>query len=314
MATHYGRTLLSVGSINLDIQVRGKPAAGETLKARDYLRAGGGKGANAAVFAGRLEANTALVGRVGDDAFAKLALRELRAARVDLDGVLERPGKDTGNAVVIVQDDGTKMIVLAPNANQAWEANAEDVVTDRVNRCGPGSVVVTDLDISRRVVRAALSAARAQGLMTVLDPAPATEMRDDLYALCDFITPNPREAEQLTGVTVRSEKDAARAGHILLDRGVRHACIKLPHGGAALVDAQGVWATLAPKVNVVDTTGAGDAFAAGLGAALLKGCDAREAMVQAVAAASLAVTRYGAQFDFERSEFETLLERTRQVN
>lgn len=294
--TDLGR-VLAVGSINLDLQVRaeGFPRESETAMARDFLRAGGGKAANVAVVAARLGVPSRLIGRVGDDVFADLALAGPREAAVDLEAVRRVPGAATGTSLIVVRDDGDKTIVLAANANDDWEHGADAALAQCVRAAEAGSVLVVDLEVPPPIVRAALTAARERALTTVLDPSPASRMDDALYALCDFVTPNPREAKHLTGVQIDGEDAAVRAGRALVERGVRHACMKLPDGGAALVTREGVAIVRAPRVEVVDKTGAGDAFAGGLAAALAEGRTPREAVARAVLTSTFAVTRYGSQ-------------------
>lgn len=303
------RCVLAIGSINLDLQVKaqGWPEQSETLLGREFLCAGGGKAANVAAFAAKLGVPARLLGRVGDDSFAELALAGLRALRVDVAEV--RPVRAaTGVSMIVVRDDGDKTILLAPNANDHWEPDAERAVRASVERCAPGSCVCVDLEIPEPVALAALHAARARGLTTVLDPSPADRLRDEMLAACSYLVPNPRETERLTGVKVRSERDAKKAGERLLERGVANVCVKLPDGGAALVSDHGCQLLEAPKVQVVDKTGAGDAFAAGLCVGLFQDLQPLAAMRVAVAAASFAVTRYGSQAAYPtRAELDALL-------
>jgi ribokinase len=303
------RCVLAIGSINLDLQVKadGWPKESETLLAREFLCAGGGKAANVAAFAAKLGIPARLVGRVGDDAFAELALEGLRALGVELDAVLPAHGS-TGVSMIVVRDDGDKTILLAPNANEQWEADAERAVRASVERCAPGSILCVNLEIPERIVLATLKAARERGLRTVLDPSPAERATDEILALCTYLVPNPRETERLTDVKVHSEADAKKAGKRLLERKVPNVCVKLPDGGAAMLSEQGCELVKPPKVKVVDKTGAGDAFAAGLCAALYQDLPPRAALRMAVAAASFAVTRYGSQAAYpKRVELDKLL-------
>jgi ribokinase len=306
---HSQRCVLAVGSINLDLQVKadGWPEQSETLLGREFLCAGGGKAANVAAFAAKLGAPSQLVGRVGDDSFADIALTGLRSLRVNLDGVSSVRGA-TAVSMIVVRDDGDKTILLAPNANEQWEADAERSVRAAVERCAPGSCVCVDLEIPERIVLCALQAARARELRTVLDPSPADRATDEMLALCTYLVPNPRETERLTDVKVRSEADAKKAAKRLLERKVANVCIKLPDGGALLMSERGTELAKPPKVKVVDKTGAGDAFAAGLCVALYEDLQPRAALRMAVAAASFAVTRYGSQAAYPtRAELDKLL-------
>lgn len=298
------RAVLSLGSINLDIQVRAEsfPASSETVFGTDYLRASGGKGANVALIAARLGAEVRLFGRVGDDPFAELALAGLRDSAVDLTGVRPVSGQSTGTALIVVRADGDKTIVLAPNANQHWEAGAPPAIARTVSDSEAGSVVATDLEVPVEVVRAALKASRESRHLTLLDPSPGDRMQHDLYELCDYITPNPREAEELTGIAIKNAKAALRAGRELVKRGAGCACMKLGDGGAALVSREDEWVAHAPKVHVVDKTGAGDAFAGALAVALFERQAPRDALHFAVLASTYAVTRYGSQAAYPQRE------------
>jgi ribokinase len=296
--------ILSVGSVNLDVQVRAErwPSESETVLGTDYLCAGGGKAANVALVAARLGAPAKLFGRIGDDAFAELALSNLIKHRVGLSGVKRVSGQSTALAMVLVRPDGNKAIVAAPNANECWEKDAEQELARVITACDPSSILVVDLEVPERIVRAALKAARERGITTVLDPSPASRMDEDLFALSDYLTPNPREAELLTGIKVKDANDAQRAGQKLVKSGVRHACVKLPKGGAVLAAREGVHVLGSPRVEVVDQTGAGDAFAGGLAYALWSGNPPREAVCQAILTSTFAVTRYGAQASYPSRE------------
>jgi ribokinase len=204
--------------------------------------------------------------------------------------------------MIVVRADGDKTIVLSPNANLCWEEGAERDVARRVKESGAGTVLAVDLEVPLPIVRAALTAARANGLTTVLDPSPADRMTDDLYALTDYLTPNPRETERLTGSPVRHAEDAIGAARTLIAAGARSACVKLPDGGALLMGDGAPQLVHAPKVQVVDKTGAGDAFAGALAVALAKARSPRDAVDYAVLASSYAVTVYGSQAGYPTAD------------
>lgn len=289
--------LLALGSINLDLQVRADrwPEAGESMLTSDMLRVGGGKAANRAVLARRLGAPARLIGRVGDDDFADEALRGPKSDGVDVTHVRRVPERSTAVAMIVVRSDGDKTILLAPNANMSWETGSTTSVADIIAAAPSGSVVTLDLEVPGDIVLAAAKAARARGLTVTVDPSPADEMQAALYEFIDVITPNPAEARTLTGVTVTDEDSATRAGHKLISRGVATACMKLPDGGCVLVRRDLTRRYAAPKSEVVDKTGAGDAFAGALATELVLGADLVTSVRSAVAAASLAVGKYGSQ-------------------
>jgi ribokinase len=302
--------IISLGSINVDIQVRAPrwPEPGETLLVSDYLLVGGGKGANVAYIARRLGATARLLGRIGDDLLAEEALRPLRAIGVDISATRQVVDQATGTALIVVRPDGEKTILLAANANEGWTEAETREVAAAVRKAPPGSVLVVDLEIDPAVALAALAAAKERSLGTVLDPSPADRMGAGMYRLAGCLTPNPAEAEQLTGIGVDTPEAALRAGRVLRDKGVETALMKLGAGGCVVVSRDGAAHLPAPEVPVVDTTGAGDGFAGALAVALLQARPLREAVRFAVTAASLAVTRYGSQAAYPTlAEVERLL-------
>lgn len=303
-------TLIALGSINLDLQVRGErwPEPGETMLVDELLRVGGGKAANRAVLARRLGARAQLIGRVGDDDFAREALAGPQAEGVDVSAVL-RSGGSTGLAMIVVRPDGEKTILLAPNANERWESQDVARVAAAVTTASDGSVLTIDLEVPPEVLIGAARAARGRGFKILLDPSPGDRMVAELYELVDAMTPNPVEARRLTGVAVTDEKGARRAGEALRERGARAACVKLPDGGCVVVSEGGCETIAGVDVTrVVDKTGAGDAFAGALAVGLLEGETLAKAARMAVAAASLAVTEYGSQAGYpERARLDQVV-------
>ena len=303
-------TIIALGSINVDVQVRTErwPEPGETLIGRDFIMLGGGKGANVAFLARRLGAPALLIGRVGDDLLARHALQPLDQAGVDLSHVRRLTGQSTALSMITVRKDGEKAIVLAPNANEVWdEADAERAAA-AIAQAPDGSLLVVDLEVGRTVAQRALAAARQRGSPVVLDPSPADRVTDAMLRRADFLTPNPSEAHRLTGIEVKTARDAARAGRTLVERGVRVAFMKLGDGGCVVVTREGTQRVVARKVKVVDKTGAGDAFAGALAVALFEGKEPAEAARFAVAASTFAVTGWGSQPSYPtRDQIEALL-------
>jgi ribokinase len=302
--------IVALGSVNLDVEVRAPrwPAAGETLMGRDALLTGGGKAANVALLARRLGHEAQLLARVGDDWVHEHVLERLRNEGVDLQGVKPVPGAATAVSVIIVQDDGKKVIVLVGGANERWDEEASREAARAVGDAPRGSVFVADFEVAASVVRSTIEAARAAGHTIVVDPSPADRVDTKLLAMADCVTPNAGEAQALSGVKVESLKDAERAGRVLLERGVRSALVKLHDGGCACVTADGVRHVEPFPAKVVDKTGAGDAFAGALAVALLEAKPLHEAARYAVACASLAVTGYGSQEAYpDRERLDRLL-------
>lgn len=304
--------LYSLGSINADFQVRvdRRPDAGRLLIGRDFARMSGGKAANVAFLARRLDVRTKLLGKVGGDELAEQALGPLREAGVDLSGVSAAPGHPTAVSMVAVLPDGSKSIVLAGNANDAWQETDAARVAETLEEAPPGSLLVADYEVSPFVVKRAVEAAAARGLPIVIDPSPAARVDRDVLSRAAAVTPNPDEAEGLTGIRVADPKDAGAAADRLTERGGPAVCLKLAGGGCILSEGGRKWAIMPVPVPVVDTTGAGDAFAGGLAVALMEGRSLIEAAAFAVAASHLAVTAYGSQPAYpSRRQIDELLPR-----
>lgn len=305
-------TIISLGSVNADFQVRvpHRPDISETLLAHDFVRLSGGKAANVAYLARHLGVNATLLAHVGDDALQEQALAPLRDIGVDLSQVCVVGESPTGVAMITVPPDGKKGIILAGNANHDWlEEDAADV-RSALEDAPPGSVLVVNYEVPPFVVEHAINAAYERGVPVVLDPSPADRVEQRLFPKVAYLVPNAGEAEGLTGIPIDSVKAASKAGRLLLECGVGHACMKLKEGGCVLVSRETVVHVPAVSVEVVDTTGAGDAFAGALAVAVVEGRGSLEAACFAVAASHIAVTGYGSQPAYPtREELDGLFHR-----
>jgi len=284
--------VIVVGSINTDLVVVGErlPAPGETVSGGRFSQHGGGKGANAAVAAARLGAYVTMVGAVGRDAFGDEALELLRNEGVDT-GWVARADAPTGVALITVDATGENQIAVASGANAELDPAA---VERAVRAAGPG-VVLTNHEIP---LDARLGAARAADGPVVLNPAPARQIPDELYALGPIITPNAGEAAELTG-----EQDPEAAALALTDRTGAPALVTLgPRGVLCATTVPGTFVAPAPDVTAVDTTGAGDAFNGALAVALAEGRELRGAVAFAVAAAALSTRAEGAREGMPRRD------------
>lgn len=287
--------VICIGSINADTYLRtDRPVEGPgTLPARDLLRTSGGKAANRAVVARRLGVPARLIGRVGDDDLAVQALAGPDDAGVDT-SLVRRVAGPTGVANILVPPDGDKTIALAPNANDRWD-DVDGELDQGLARAPSGSVLTLDLEAPEEVIQRAVHIARRQGLTTVLDPAPPERLPLELLEAVDFVTPDHREAEALTGTDASSPQAAKQAGAALRERGVKASCVKLPDGGCVLTTSNGDEHLPAENVDLVDQTGAGDAFAGALASALTHERSESAAARSAVDAATVAVSYYGSQ-------------------
>ena len=290
-----------VGSVNTDFLIRGPklPSPGETVLGDAFHEGPGGKGANQAVAAARLGGRTALVARLGRDRRGDELADGLKAEGVDLRHVGRDAEAPTGAAVILVDRRGEKEILVAPGANGRMGAADVEAAAEMIQSA---RVVLCQLEIPLDAVLAACRIARAAGAKTVLDPAPARPLPDELLRLLDVIRPNASEAEGLTGVRVRDRATARQAAEQLLGRGVGAVAVQAGDEGNLLVWAGGeCWLPKLP-VKSVDATGAGDAFAAGMAVMLAEGRPLTEAGPFANAAAALATTVVGAQGGLPRRE------------
>lgn len=293
----FGGSILSLGSINADFQmrIRRQPEVSETLLASDFARLGGGKAANVAYLARKLGLRAQLFAHTGDDDLSEQAIAPLRATGVDLSGIKKIRNAHTGVTMITVPPNGKKSIVMAANSNGFWCQDDATPVLQAIREAQAGSVLVADCEIPVFIVEQALRVARQCGITTILDPSPANRVTDAVLKLSDFIVPNCSETQALTGIECEDVDSAIGAGNALLERGVSVACIKLMDGGCVVVE-DGCAFHIAPvPVEVVDTTGAGDAFTGALAVALLERQPLHQAARFAVAASHLAVTAYGSQ-------------------
>jgi ribokinase len=289
-----------LGSANLDVVVRVArlPAPGETVLALDRDRLPGGKGLNQAVAAARAGARTAFVAAVGRDDAADLLLATLHDAGVDSSAV-RRSDRPTGTALVTVQESGENSIVVDPGAN-----------TD-VRPAGPGRAAVTgarvllaQLEVPLPVVAEEVAAAHDAGVTVVLNAAPSQPLPADLLAAVDVLVVNQHELRDVTGL---SSVDVALAA--LADQ-VRAVVVTLGVDGARWWSADGDGSAPGLPAQVVDTTGAGDAFAGTLAAALAAGAGLDQAVRRGTAAGALSVERAGAAVSMPtRAEIDARLAR-----
>ena len=304
--------LLSLGSVNVDFQVRVDrwPGPGETLTGEDFIRIGGGKAFNRAWLGKRFGVDSELLARLGDDDLAEDALGPLREMGVGLDHTHQVVGCSTAVSMIFTRADGDKSIVLAPNANERWTDDDAEEVVAVVRRAPSGSVLSCDLEVPTEIVRAAVRTARDRDLRVVLDPSPSGRVDDELLRLATHVTPNAGEAGRILGREVEGLDDAEQAAHELRDRGVEVAIVKSGGEGCVVVDGEGAHRVEGLRRDVVDTTGAGDAFAAALSVALLDGETHVDAARFAMATAALAVTGWGSHTAYPtRDEVERAMRR-----
>jgi ribokinase len=283
--------ILVIGSLNADLVVRAPrfPAPGETISGEDLAIIPGGKGANQAVAASRQGPSVAMVGRVGNDSFGPTLTQNLQKNIVDTTHVLIDKAA-TGTATIVVDANGQNSIVLSPGANGKVTPADVDAVPFQ-----DADMLLLQLEIPLETVVHAARLARQNGLRVILNPAPARQLPDSLLADVDILVPNEGELQLLTGLPVTDAESTETAAKSLLTKGVGTVIVTLGEKGALLVTVEKVKHVPTFKVDVVDTTAAGDAFIGGLAAALLKSKSLEEAVRYGNASGALAATKFGAQ-------------------
>jgi ribokinase len=284
--------ILVIGSLNADLVVRAPrfPSPGETIQGENLATIPGGKGANQAVAAARLGAQVAMIGRVGADSFGSTLINNLKQNKVDADRVIKDESSATGTAVIVVDSQGQNCIILSPGANA--KVTPSDIVPESFSGC---SLLLLQFEIPIETVIHSANLAREKGLLILLNPAPAHNLPDDLLRTIDYILPNETELGLLTGKPVNDLASVGAAGRSLLARGAKNIIVTLGAQGALIVNKDGAKLIPSFKVNVVDTTAAGDAFIGGLAVGLLNGKSLEDAVQYACACGALAVTKFGAQ-------------------
>jgi len=291
--------IVVVGSLNMDfvVGVEHLPAPGETVLGRNFQMFPGGKGANQAVAAAKLGGNSVavrMIGRVGYDVFADHLKASLSAAGVDVSAVHATRSQATGVALIWVDRAGQNSIVVASGAN--FEMSADDVEAMR-SVFGGARLALFQLENPLDTVAGALKLARAEGLETILDPAPAQPLPSAVLERVDILTPNENEALRLLGRPPArvSPAQAAEMAEALRRMGPKTVIIKLGDQGCLAHDGINARHIPAFPVEVKDTTAAGDTFNAGLAVALAEGAPLEHALRFASASAAISVTRLGAQ-------------------
>ncbi|AXY02872.1 ribokinase [Vibrio alfacsensis] len=299
--------LVVLGSVNADhvLQVPSFPRPGETLHGRNYQVIPGGKGANQAVAAARLNADIGFIACVGDDSFGINIRENFKMDGIDITGVKMQPNCPTGIAMIQVSDSGENSICLSAEANAKLTAEAIESDLERIRQA---DYLLMQLETPMCGIEKAAIVAKSAGTTVILNPAPARELPDSLLSCVDVITPNETEAEVLTGVTVTDDESAHKAAKILHEKGIETVMITL--------GARGVWLSqkdqgkIIPgfRVEATDTTAAGDTFNGAFVTGLLESLPLESAIKFAHAAAAISVTRFGAQTSIpSRDEVEAFL-------
>lgn len=282
-----------VGSANTDMVVRvpNLPTPGETLLGSAFALMPGGKGANQAVAASRLGAVVTFVGCVGADSFGDMLVGNLENEGIHTQFIVRDPDAPTGVALITVDETfGENTIVVAPGANARLSSPLVDLAAAAIR---DADVVLCQLEIPMETVLFTLQTARAANVLTILNPAPAQALSDEMLSSVSVLTPNQTEAAQILG----GDYDPSASALMLKHRGVQNVVVTLGSAGARLVThtSENTLVPAFPAAHVADTTAAGDCFTGALAVALGEGMALEDAVKFAAAAASLSVETEGAQ-------------------
>jgi len=283
-----------VGSVNMDLVFRTPrmPAVGETLLGHEFRQIPGGKGANQAVAAARQGADVSFIGAVGDDGFGDFSQQCLAKEGININHLARVAGVATGVAGILVEDNGSNSIVLAAGANATLNVNQIEAATSAI---GAAQLLLCQLETPIATVTRAIAIAHAQGVKVVLNPAPAQQLDPALLKQVDYLIVNETEASQLSGISVTSQASAQQASERLLDLGVGTVLLTMGGDGALITQTGSSEFIPAIKVDVVDTTAAGDTFVGAFAVGIANGLSVSDASREAQYTAALTVTKLGAQ-------------------
>ncbi len=299
--------ILGVFMVDTSHRASRMPRMGETIRGTSFALGPGGKGSNQAVAAAKAGARVGFVTRLGEDAFGDMASKLW--AEAGIEALATRHGDHpTGSAFIFIDDaTGDNAIIISPGV--AATISPADIDRQE-SHIAAARVFVTQLEQPVEAALRGLEIARANGVATILNPAPASDLPDDMLALCDYVTPNETEAAALSGIHVSGIDSAAAAARHIVSRGVGKACI-VTLGDQGCVWSDGTAEGHVPAMRagpVVETTGAGDAFNGGFAAALARGLSRKDALRFATATAAISVTRAGTAPSMpSRAEIDVLL-------
>ena len=287
--------ILVIGSLNIDMvmKVDHMPTVGETILCDGMKLVAGGKGANQACAAGRLGTDVTMLGAIGNDSHGEMQRDSLQRSGVDVSGLITKERVSTGTAFITVNKEGNNSIVVVQGANAQFTPEDIEAHRDLLEEC---EIVILQLEIPMDTVLYAVKLARTLGKTVILDPAPVPEhFPEELYQYVDIIKPNESELSRLTGIA-DTQNHLEEAVQIVKDHGVKNVLVTLGGDGVYLdTENESPVHIPAKKVEVVDTTAAGDSFTAALAAMLLEGKTLKEAAEFANQVSAIVVTREGAQ-------------------
>lgn len=287
--------IVVIGSTNTDLVIKTEriPDEGETVIGGSFMMTAGGKGANQAVAAARMDGDVIFVTKVGDDMFGEESQRHFADENLPAEYIFTEYGSPSGVALITVDARGENCIVVAPGANDRLSRSDVNAVRSQIEAA---EYLLLQLEIPMEVVEYAADVAHKAGTKVILNPAPATPLSRELIGKLYLITPNRTECQLLTGRSISDERSAEAAASHLLSMGAQNAIVTLGSRGALVAKSDGKCELIAAQhVVAVDTTAAGDVFNGALCVALSEGRSLIEAANFATKASAISVTRMGAQ-------------------
>jgi len=286
--------IIVIGSSNTDMVIKSKklPVPGETILGGTFLMNPGGKGANQAVAAARLGGNVTFVTKTGNDMFGAEAVHIFDNEGINTNYIIKDAINPSGVALINVDEYGENSIVVASGSNGSLSAYD---IKDEVFETDPSDLFLMQLEIPVGTVEFVAHKAASKGNRVILNPAPALKLSDDLLSCLFLITPNETEAEFLTGIKVHDFATAEKAASKLRNKGVQNVIITMGASGAYVLSGEISKIMPVMQVKAIDTTAAGDVFNGALAVAISEGKEVKDAVTFANKAASISVTRMGAQ-------------------
>jgi ribokinase len=283
-------TIVGSFAVGMTLRTARMPIFGETLLGTDFDMGPGGKGSNQAVAVARLGAHAYFAGIVGADKLAAIALDLYAQEGVDTTFLRKSTQMATGVGFIILNQAGENGIILDMGANKLMDAAFVDDVEAQIAQ---SDVVMAVLEIPVAAAGRAMQLGRNHGVRTILNPAPATRLDDAIFPSIDYLTPNETELRILLGLAPDDPTPTSELAAHLRQRGVRNLIVTQGEQGALILNDDGQTVVPGVAVTVVDTTGAGDAFTAGLAVALAEGKRLEQAVQFANCAGALACTQLG---------------------
>ena len=287
------KNICVIGSLNMDlvVNVDTMPKPGQTIIGSNFKEVPGGKGANQAVAMARLNGNVSMIGKVGEDGFGQTLINSLKNDKVDTTYIQTSKGA-TGVALITVDKNAQNSIVVSPGAN--FEVK-EDDIDNNIEAIKNSDIVVLQLETPLNTIKYALNKAKELNKYTILNPAPAVKLDDEIIKNVDLLTPNETELEIISGVSIESEEDIQKAAQIMIEKGVKELIVTLGSKGSLYINKEKSMFKKAYKVEAVDTTAAGDSYTGALAVALSQDKGMEEAMDFASKVGALSVLKEGAQ-------------------